>query len=315
MDLKISGIYKISNIVNGKIYISQGKNIHKRWIEHKWELNNQKHRNIYIQRSWNKYGEDKFSIEIIEECLPEMLNERETYWIRHFNSTDNSIGYNCNDGGNSRIPNAETREKHRIGNLGQKRSPETCKLIGDVHRGMKMSDEAKLKMRNAKLGKKLEPEHVQKIIESRKGYSPSEETRKKISAANTGRKASPEFINKMTGRKASEETKSKQSKARLGKEPWNKGKTGVYSEETKQKMKNNLVVRRGEESTSAKLKEFQIKQMMQMFEEKKLTNKQIAEYFGVSLSTVKDIKQGRNWTHITGYKSKKEREAEKNVSD
>ena len=34
---KICGIYKIENLVNGKVYIGQSVDIYKRWIEHKRE--------------------------------------------------------------------------------------------------------------------------------------------------------------------------------------------------------------------------------------------------------------------------------------
>ena len=32
----ISGIYKIENLINHKVYIGQSVNIYKRWKEHKW---------------------------------------------------------------------------------------------------------------------------------------------------------------------------------------------------------------------------------------------------------------------------------------
>lgn len=39
-DASISGIYKITNLINGKIYIGQSKNIQHRWIEHqRYDLN------------------------------------------------------------------------------------------------------------------------------------------------------------------------------------------------------------------------------------------------------------------------------------
>ena len=43
-----SGIYKIENIINHKIYIGQSKDIETRWEHHKWELNNHKHSNNYL---------------------------------------------------------------------------------------------------------------------------------------------------------------------------------------------------------------------------------------------------------------------------
>lgn len=323
---KVSGIYIIKNMVNGKVYIGQSVDIQKRFLEHKWELKNNKHRNSYMQRSWEKYGEDNFLFEIIERYPSHLLNEKETYWIKNYKSNNSVYGYNCNDGGDSRIPNEITREKHRVANLGKKRSPETCALISEIHKGKKMSDESKLKMRNAKLGKKLTKEHKQKMSESLKGRKRSQETIKKVADANRGQKRSPEIVAKMTGRKASKETREKQSKVRIGKEPWNKGKTDVYSEETLEKMRKRNMSdelksklseinrgRNGENIGNSILKEYQILEMMKLFEDKTVTRKEIAEKYGVALSTIKDIKSGKRWSHITGYKTKNERGDKLNV--
>jgi group I intron endonuclease len=71
--MKISGIYKIINKTNGKYYIGSSNDItgkFGRWYEHKWELKRNSHHNTYLQRSWNKYGEDKFNWIIVEK-IPE----------------------------------------------------------------------------------------------------------------------------------------------------------------------------------------------------------------------------------------------------
>lgn len=57
-------IYKITNILNGKIYIGQTtKSIEKRFGQHKCATGN---RNSSISSSIRKYGEENFSIEIID---------------------------------------------------------------------------------------------------------------------------------------------------------------------------------------------------------------------------------------------------------
>lgn len=95
----ICGIYKIENLVNGKIYIGQSKHIKQRWSEHKKELKANRHGNQYLQRAWNKYGEDNFSHTILEECDESCLDDRERYYIELYNSFDSDIGYNLTDGG------------------------------------------------------------------------------------------------------------------------------------------------------------------------------------------------------------------------
>ena len=60
----ISGIYCIKNVDTGKKYIGQSKNIYKRWIDHRWALNNKMHDNDYLQKAWDKYGETHFVFSI-----------------------------------------------------------------------------------------------------------------------------------------------------------------------------------------------------------------------------------------------------------
>lgn len=61
-----SGIYKITNTLNGKCYIGSSTNINRRLSTHKNLLVKNKHNSYKLQRSINKYGIDKFSFEIIE---------------------------------------------------------------------------------------------------------------------------------------------------------------------------------------------------------------------------------------------------------
>jgi len=112
---KTIGIYSITNIINGKIYIGQSIEIEKRWRRHKNELKNNKHDNIYLQRSVNKYGFDNFQFEIIEECKKELLNEREIYWISNYNSNSFIKGYNSESGGSLGKTLSDATKK-KIGN-------------------------------------------------------------------------------------------------------------------------------------------------------------------------------------------------------
>ena len=94
---KICGIYRIENLVNHKSYIGQSIDIYNRWIEHKWELNNERHNNKHLLRSWYKYGEDKFEFTIVEICNENELNEQEIYWIDYYDAYHH--GYNQTKGG------------------------------------------------------------------------------------------------------------------------------------------------------------------------------------------------------------------------
>ncbi len=76
------GIYTITNTVNGKIYIGSSSDIEARWSEHTRKLRNGVHGNIYLQRSWVKYGEESFKFEVIERVRKSRLIERESFHIK-----------------------------------------------------------------------------------------------------------------------------------------------------------------------------------------------------------------------------------------
>ena len=86
------GIYKIENLVNGKLYIGQSVNLRKRRTRHFTELRNNKHTNPHLQRAFNKYGEKNFNFEIILYCNTEDLNYYENFFINLYKTQ--SSGYN-----------------------------------------------------------------------------------------------------------------------------------------------------------------------------------------------------------------------------
>lgn len=88
------GIYKITNLINGKIYIGKSINIKQRWDRHK-EIPND---NMLIHKAMLKYGIDNFSFKILEECDECQLDEKEKYWINYYN-TYLGEGYNAAPGG------------------------------------------------------------------------------------------------------------------------------------------------------------------------------------------------------------------------
>ena len=67
---KVSGIYKIVNKVNGKYYVGSSYDIGKRVIRHKRQLKLRNHFNNYLQKSYDKHGEDNFEFVVVECVLP-----------------------------------------------------------------------------------------------------------------------------------------------------------------------------------------------------------------------------------------------------
>lgn len=95
------GIYKITNLVNGKSYIGQSVNIQKRFNAHKSAAFNPNNKNydFPLYRAIRKYGIENFKFEILEECNKSELDAKEVWYISKY-KTHSKRGYNQDDGGN-----------------------------------------------------------------------------------------------------------------------------------------------------------------------------------------------------------------------
>ncbi|MBQ8806276.1 MAG: GIY-YIG nuclease family protein [Bacteroidaceae bacterium] len=108
-----TGIYKITNTINGKVYIGQSTCIERRLKEHKERafcVTNRQHDTL-LYRAIRKYGLDAFHFEILEKCNQSDLNDKEIYWIKKFCSTNPQYGYNITAGGHCSTPLILTKEK------------------------------------------------------------------------------------------------------------------------------------------------------------------------------------------------------------
>ena len=91
-------VYKITNLVNHKVYIGQTYDFAQRKAGHLYaskDLTNE--RPLY--RSMRKHGVENFSFDVIDECVDDLIDEREKFWISHYNSTNLDKGYNLESGG------------------------------------------------------------------------------------------------------------------------------------------------------------------------------------------------------------------------
>lgn len=91
-------IYLIENKVNGHKYIGQTRQpLLQRLKMHVMESKTKSHRPLY--NAFKKYGIGNFKVSILEKCSPELLDEREVFWIDFHNTFQDPQHYNCTPGG------------------------------------------------------------------------------------------------------------------------------------------------------------------------------------------------------------------------
>ncbi len=176
------GIYKITS-PSGKIYIGQTTNFTKRKNYYK---NGAKPYQVRIHNSLKKYGYDAHTIEFIEECLVENLNERERYW-QDFYGVIGDNGLNC------RL--TETNDKSGF------ISEESKAKMSEARQNRILTDKEKLRLKGLFLGRKHTEETKKLMSEKAKSYKKSPEHMIKIL----------ENLKKIVRRPRSEATKIKQS--------------------------------------------------------------------------------------------------------
>ena len=134
-------IYKITNIINNKVYIGlTTSTLEYRWSRHITEsknINNEKH----LYKSIRKYGLNNFKIEIIAETDSfEELGELERKYIKEYNSTDKNFGYNLTNGGErnqydgnpaSKLTIEDVKKIREIYSYGELRAKECWKLYSN----------------------------------------------------------------------------------------------------------------------------------------------------------------------------------------
>jgi group I intron endonuclease len=167
-------IYKITNLLNGKIYVGQTtQRPAKRWASHKAGVKNPK---WPIHRAIARHGAENFDFAVIEECQDrETLDQAECRWIAELRSKKPG-GYNVTDGGG--------------GINGYKFSAEACAKLGDRSRGRHVSQETGRKISEAKRGQRLGDETRRRMAAARIGKKHSPEVREKIARSNRGKKRS-----------------------------------------------------------------------------------------------------------------------------
>ena len=197
-------LYKITNKIDGKIYIGQTvRSMRERWLQHCRQKDCR-----YLGNAIKKYGKDAFEVKILTRCnnIQEM-NHREEYYIKLFNTIAPN-GYNLLHGGNNRRHHEETKKKLKKAITGHRHSDQTKIKMSIAQKGKHHTEITKIKMRKPrsdefrknlsllKKGKSLSEYHKSRIRENhwskkglpgnRKGVILCEEIRRKMSTSHKG---------------------------------------------------------------------------------------------------------------------------------
>ena len=201
------GIYKITNMANGNIYIGQSVNLTHRATSHLSDLRLNKHYNDHIQKAYNLYGKDNFKFDVILFCEPKELTYYEQVLVDKLSPSYN-ICKECVDSIKGVLVGRALPEEHRL-NISKAQT-------GKRH-PVAQTEEAKLNRSKAQLGKHLSEEHKQKLsahfsglpwTDARKQHPITDEAKIKISNTLKGRP----WTDKRRSHTVSEETKLKTSK-------------------------------------------------------------------------------------------------------
>nr|DAH30395.1 MAG TPA: intron associated endonuclease [Bacteriophage sp.] len=219
----MTGIYKIQNIINNKVYIGQAIDIEDRWRNHLSSLRTNTHVNTHLQNSFNYYGEKAFIFSVIEECSIDILTQREQFWIDYYGGINSAKNYNQRDAGSHGTHSEESKRKISESQKGIKKAPHTIsdegrKSLSKAHIGIKPSDETRIKMSMAHKGITHTKESKKKISEGIKEYyNNNPDMRKHLAELKRNRSVSQETRNKISeiskNRKVTEATRLKCSES------------------------------------------------------------------------------------------------------
>ena len=125
-------IYKIENLVNGKMYVGLTNNPQRRKTRHFGDLYNHIHDNPHLQKAYDKYGAEAFRFEVIEsyDGTQDEIKQYEKEWIAKLDTFHN--GYNCNPGGD---------QSYNPGKLSKQEVFEILSVVEKLdHKGPKLAE-------------------------------------------------------------------------------------------------------------------------------------------------------------------------------
>ena len=195
----------LKNSENAKVYVGQSVHIKQRVYEHRKSAKRGDKSHLYD--AMRKYGVDAFACEVLEECPPEQLDEKEAIWMDFYECLNPDSGYNYMPAGQrGRVMDAAMRAK-----------------LSELSKGYTHTEEALAKMRAASTGKTHSEETKAKISQANLGRIVSKESSQLVADALTARWAAMpdedklEYAKKRSGWKQSDKHKRDTSERLKGK--------------------------------------------------------------------------------------------------
>lgn len=150
----VMGVYCIVHTRSGRIYIGSSNAIGERWGSHRSCLRRGVHKNLRLQRAWDKHGEDAFVFDILERVESrDQLVPREKAWLTRTNSWNPEVGYNLTGGANG-AGNHRTPEQRAAQSARMKGVPKTAEHRANIWATREVTEEFREQMAaNGRMGR------------------------------------------------------------------------------------------------------------------------------------------------------------------
>lgn len=175
-------VYCITNTVSGKKYVGlTSQSLTDRWSQHVYDS---KRSALHLHRAILKYGPHIFSREVLEETHTiGNANILEQKWIGELHTTDRSLGYNLDAGGNAKLTNPETKLKMSKAQRERFAKPGAKEKLSASTQGRRLSQDHRTKLSVTRMGNKR--------ARGNKGRAHSEERKAKIASGRIGKSTRP----------------------------------------------------------------------------------------------------------------------------
>jgi group I intron endonuclease len=186
-----SGIYKITNLTNQRLYVGSSVNTNKRWNVHLYRLRKGTHHNQFLLADFRKCGESSFSFETIEKCSIEQLVAKEQALLDMVYDKQKKC-YNLRpiaESNYGRKASNETKLKMSIAHKGRKPALQTIKASIERTKGKTLEEiygfEKAINMKKimSKYQQNRPSKHKQKLSEGAKNKWQNSVYREKMSKA------------------------------------------------------------------------------------------------------------------------------------